>query len=378
MIRPFLRVLSIGLAGVIPTALAAETAPGAMALRFIGEKSIPPHTDVAGTRVGGLSGLAFNAATNSWIALSDDRSEKAPARFYTLTLAYDAAAFHDARIDKAVTLLDTGGQPFPLRGVDPEALRLHAGSGALYWTSEGDTTAGIDPVLRAAAADGRFLREIKLPARYRVSADGKIDLKRGPRNNLAFEGLALSPDAQTLIVALENALIQDGPKASLTETSPVRIATFDIASGQPGPEWVYVTDPIPQAPAKAGGFADNGVSDILALDDGALLVMERGYSTGKGNSIRLYRTDRQNATDVSGIDALAGAAWTPLGKTLVLDLATLGVALDNFEGMDFGPRLPNGNRTLVLVSDDNFNDAQVTKFLAFEIVDAAANQGRPH
>lgn len=374
MIRQFLRLLGVGLAGLIPTALAAETAPGAMALRFIGEKSIPPHTDVVGTRVGGLSGLAFDAAGNRWFALSDDRSEKAPARFYTLTLAYDAAAFHDARIDKAVPLLDTGGKPFPLRSVDPEALRLHAGSGALYWTSEGDTTTGIDPVLRAAAADGRFLREIKLPARYRVSADGK----RGPRNNLAFEGLALSPDAQTLIVALENALIQDGPKASLTETSPVRVATFDIASGQPGPEWVYVTDPIPQAPARAGGFADNGVSDILALDDGSLLVMERGYSAGKGNSIRLYRTDRRDVTDVSGIDALAGAAWTPLGKTLVLDLATLGVALDNCEGMDFGPRLPNGNRTLVLVSDDNFNDAQVTKFLAFEIVDAAAKESRPH
>ena len=38
-------------------------------------------------------------------------------------------------------------------------------------------------------------------------------------------------------------------------------------------------------------------------------------------------------------------------------------------GMAWGPRLPNGNATLVMVSDDNFNASQVTLFLAFEVVD---------
>ncbi|CAH1670126.1 MULTISPECIES: esterase-like activity of phytase family protein [unclassified Chelatococcus] len=366
----FVGLTQIGLA---PAALAAENLPRAVTLRFIGERSLPAHTDVDGTRVGGLSGLAFDGASKTWIALSDDRSEKAPARFYTLRLDYDASGFRGVTVDRAVTLLETDGKPFPIRSIDPEALRLHPAGGALYWTSEGDATTGVDPVLRAATADGRFLREIKLPERYRVSIDAKVDAKRGPRNNLAFEGLALTPDAATLIVALENALVQDGPKASLTETSPVRVATFDVASGQAGPEWVYVTDPIRMAPAKAGGFADNGVSDILALDAETLLVMERGYSAGKGNDIRLYRTHRRNATDVSAIDALSGATWTPLDKALVLDLTTLGVALDNFEGMDFGPRLENGNRTLVIVSDDNFNDAQTTKFLAFEVIEKSGD-----
>ncbi|MBS7695692.1 MULTISPECIES: esterase-like activity of phytase family protein [unclassified Chelatococcus] len=365
MLRSCLLLPAAVLASFIPAALAAENMSGTLTLRFIGEKSIRAPLDVDGTRVGGLSGLAFDAASGRWIALSDDRSEKAPARFYKLTLDYDASGFRAVTIDQAVPLRDADGKPFPTRRVDPEALRLDPGSGALYWTSEGDATAGIDPVLRASTADGHHLREIPLPARYRVSTDGK----RGPRNNLAFEGLALTPDAGTLIAALENALVEDGPKASLTETSPVRVSTFNMVSGQAGPEWVYVTDPIRMAPAKPGGFADNGVSDILALDEGSLLVMERGYSAGKGNDIRLYRADRRNATDVSAIDALSGASWVPLAKTLVLDLATLGTALDNFEGMDFGPRLNNGNRTLVIVSDDNFNEAQTTKFLAFEVIE---------
>jgi hypothetical protein len=41
--------------------------------------------------------------------------------------------------------------------------------------------------------------------------------------------------------------------------------------------------------------------------------------------------------------------------------------VDNLEGMTFGPALPNGKRSLVLVSDNNFNPLQLTQFLAFEV-----------
>jgi hypothetical protein len=44
--------------------------------------------------------------------------------------------------------------------------------------------------------------------------------------------------------------------------------------------------------------------------------------------------------------------------------------LDNFEGMGFGPTLPNGNPTLIIVSDNNFRDRQRTVFLAFEIAES--------
>jgi hypothetical protein len=37
--------------------------------------------------------------------------------------------------------------------------------------------------------------------------------------------------------------------------------------------------------------------------------------------------------------------------------------------MCWGPTLPNGNRTLLFVSDDNFNPRQITQFLAFEFLD---------
>jgi hypothetical protein len=62
-------------------------------------------------------------------------------------------------------------------------------------------------------------------------------------------------------------------------------------------------------------------------------------------------------------------------KRLILDLSKpseLGSAalpfIDNVEGASFGPTLSDGHRSLVLVSDNNFNPEQITQFLAFEIL----------
>ena len=40
------------------------------------------------------------------------------------------------------------------------------------------------------------------------------------------------------------------------------------------------------------------------------------------------------------------------------DLQALGLPSDNWEGLAWGPRQPDGRRTLVAVSDDNFNPLQ--------------------
>jgi len=42
--------------------------------------------------------------------------------------------------------------------------------------------------------------------------------------------------------------------------------------------------------------------------------------------------------------------------------------IDNIEGVSFGPDLSHGHRSLVLVSDNNFNPDQITQFLAFEVL----------
>ena len=63
------------------------------------------------------------------------------------------------------------------------------------------------------------------------------------------------------------------------------------------------------------------------------------------------------------------AGLRPVEKTLLLNLDGLGLPLDNVEGMAFGPDLPDGRRSLVLVSDNNFAPAQFTQFLLFSVKD---------
>jgi hypothetical protein len=41
--------------------------------------------------------------------------------------------------------------------------------------------------------------------------------------------------------------------------------------------------------------------------------------------------------------------------------------LDNVEGMTLGPTLPDGRRSLILVSDHNFAGSQFTQFLLFAL-----------
>ncbi len=47
---------------------------------------------------------------------------------------------------------------------------------------------------------------------------------------------------------------------------------------------------------------------------------------------------------------------------------SLGVYVDNVEGMCFGPTLPNGHKTLVMVADNNFQLFETTQFFLFEII----------
>jgi hypothetical protein len=350
-------------------------------LVFIGQQVLPPGFRYNNTTVGGLSGIEYDPATGRYWAISDDRSELEAARFYELTLdlarfsksaepGYAAVAFHSVNALKRPDGTNFASSASdPANAADPESIRLHVPSGRLVWSSEGERIAAPDkPAILVAPhvwemeRFGRFVRAFTVPAKFRPTTEN-----RGIRRNLGFEGLAFSPDYSTLYVATEAALLQDGPIASLTSTSPTRIIEYDYPEGIVRAEYVVDVSPIPAAPTPADGPADNGISEILAIDRDRLLVMERSYAAGAGNTIRLFDVDLRNATNVADVDALAGKPYTPATKRLVLDLADLKIRLDNLEGMTWGPRLPNGNRSLVLVSDDNFNPRQITLFVAFEV-----------
>ncbi|MEL7450820.1 MAG: esterase-like activity of phytase family protein [Pseudomonadota bacterium] len=356
------------------TTLAGLCAPGwclaqgndsASALRFIGEAIMPTGLDYAGTEVGGLSGLDFDRRRGVYYAISDDRSSINPARFYTLTidLADGGLENDDVEFIDITTMLDVDGAPFAPSGVDPEAIRYDPSTQSLYWTSEGDANQLQAPFVRQMNLDGSFVRELVTPVKYFPGTDGST----GIRNNLAFESLTFSSRRGLLVTATENALAQDGPAASVDDGSPVRILTLAVATGEPVSEFMYQTDPVAADSVPSGEFTTNGLVELLALSQNRFLAVERSFSVGVGNAIRVYLVNTRRADDVAALDSIADQTVTFASKRLLLDLADLGIVLDNIEGVTFGPRLPGGERSLILVSDNNFNDTQFTQFLAFAI-----------
>ncbi len=149
-------------------------------------------------------------------------------------------------------------------------------------------------------------------------------------------------------------------------------------TGQPEKEYLYTTDAIAVTPNPETGFSDNGLVDLLAIDNrGTFLALERSFAVGVGNTIKIYEVTLQGATDISTIDSLSSlsetqlAAIQPAQKRLLLNLNDLNLptdanhptGLDNIEGIAFGPKLADGSQSIVLVSDNNFGNSQFTQIL---------------
>ena len=358
--------LSVSLATAVPVQAgpAGQPVSRTTAPVLLGQATIPTGTQFQGTTVGGLSGTAYDAERDVYYALSDDRSQLAPARFYTLDIDLSDGLLDQGEVTvlAVTTLRGADGQTFPALSLDPEGLALTR-SGTLLIVSEGDANARIAPFVREFSLAGTQLRSFPVPDYYSPTGTS------GVRNNLAFESAGLTPQGQFLFTATENALVQDGPAATVTTTSPARILRYDSRSGRLGKEFVYEVGAVPNAPVPATAFATNGLVELLPLGPTRLLALERAFSTGVGNSVRLYLVDLAGATDVAGRDRLPTAlsGIRTAEKTLLLDLDTLGVTLDNLEALAFGPVLPDGRQSLVITSDNNFSIRQTTQFLAFAI-----------
>lgn len=365
---------SVGTAAKEPAARATPTlgTPGVSGLEWIGAVEIPSGTSVDGEPVGGLSGLAWNAGDGTFWAISDDRSELAPARVVRLRIDLSDGRLdpRDVAVVGRVRLLRPDGRPFARRSLDPEGIAIVGDR--LFFSSEGDANDGVPPFVAEAGLDGKVRRFFDLPAAYLPEGDS-----RGIRLNLGFESLSVSPDKRFLYSAVENALQQDGPRADVGVPSPTRILRFPLDGDGPIEEIAYRVEGVRATPREPTAFRLSGLDDLIALADGELLALERQYVEGIGNEVRLYRTSWTSGEPVTGRDSIAGEEVAVARKELLLDFGSLGIRIDNLEGMTLGPRLPDGRRVLVLVADDNFNpEWQRTQLLAFAVDEAPATIAR--
>ncbi|MFC8712805.1 esterase-like activity of phytase family protein [Streptomyces sp. NPDC057197] len=241
-----------------------------------------------------------------------------------------------------VPLADEQGAPLDSEGlvVDRDGTRL--------------ITSETEPSVRRYSRDGRILDRLPVPGALRVAPAGRATA------NQTFEGLTLLPGGRTLLASMEYALSGDDSRTVRFQTwQRTRDGHFRLAA-----QYAYRTDD-----------ATLGVPEVQAVPDGRLLVLERGFTAGVGNTVRLYLADPRRATDTSGIEHLTGQSGVRLiGKTLLTDLAacpSLGATahqpqpnplLDNIEGMTVAGHDTRGRLRVLLVSDDNANAAQTTRF----------------
>ena len=162
------------------------------------------------------------------------------------------------------------------------------------------------------------------------------------RNNKSLESLAYDASVGNFWTANEEALKCDGPMSGSERGTVMRLQRFD-ARFRPAGQFAYVTE-TSAFRAHGGG---TGVSDLALLPNGELLVLERVVGMF-GLSVKIFRAELRDATDVSELAALEGAAFTPAGKTALFSRATLS---NNFEGIALGPKLEGGWRSLILIAD---------------------------
>jgi hypothetical protein len=244
------------------------------------------------------------------------------------------------------TLRPTAVQPLTAAdgsALDSEAVVVDA-DGTRLITSETEPSIGRYPVGSTTPTE-----ELPVPLDLRVAPPGRAT------KNGSFEGLTRVGDLLT--ASMERPLRDD-------QDNVLRFQTWTRVGGHFGlaAQYGYRVD-----------FA-SAISEIAALGDGRLLVLERGYLPGIGNTIRLYLADPRRASDVAAVTKLSERpGLTLISKTLVADLVhcpSLGATnretqanplLDNVEGMTVLSRRPDGTTRLLLVSDDNASKTQTTR-----------------
>jgi hypothetical protein len=343
----------------------------ALHLEYLAHVDLPHEMSFQKTKIGGLSGLFFEAGegtSGELYSVSDDRGGINEPRFYKFKVGFvkgklsvtpESVQFIH---NKKANLLDMEAlAPLPW--------------GNFLVSSEGDNNKKprVMPEMMDIKKDGTWVRNFPIPDKFLPELTG--EQTKGIRNNTAFEGLT-SWEPKNLIWAwTEGPLLQDANG----DSGPIRILQYEMPEAwviKPGKEYLYL--PESGQTLKQEIIMGAKVSEALAISETDFLVLERTVRLGVksiGFRCQIYLAHLKGAQDVSALPSLKGRDLSKLKsitKELVLDLDTvkdsLGGSVDNFEGMSFGPMV-DGKKTILLVSDDNFKRIQKTQFVLLKLIE---------
>ncbi|RTY98600.1 esterase-like activity of phytase family protein [Flavobacterium sp. RSP49] len=344
-------------------------------LKLISSIEIPFEETFQNTKVGGLSGIDYDAKNDLYYLISDDRSMFNNSRFYTAKIHLLENKAERIDFQSITTLKNATGKAFgnwntmPTTSADPEDIRFNPITNTLVWSSEGarvltaDKEVLQDPSLNFMNLKGDFLGNVTLPENLKMQK-----LEKGPRNNGTLEGITFDKNYKNVYTNIEEPLFEDGDQANTSKGGLIRLYQFDVKTKKNTAQYGYKLEPIAREPNPKGAFGVNGVSAIQYYDKNQLLVVERSYSTGtQACTIKVFLCDLKKATNIKNYSSLQNQKFELASKKLVLNMDDLGIFIDNIEGLTFGPKLANGNQSIIFISDNNFSDKQKTQVLVFEL-----------
>lgn len=367
-----LLLISLNACGFSSQVQAQERIFPKLSVEFLDSYELPKQT-YEKTPVGGLSGLTYDERKGLFYTISDDRSQYAPARFYTLKINFEGTKIDKVTVQDVTFLRTEDGELFPSGEIDSEGIAFAPGN-TLFISSEGDTSKNINPFVgRFDLETGKRKQTLPLPDRF-LLPETEEEVPRGVRNNLGFESLTLNPsgvvspdgDPFRVFTATESSLSQDQLPAESEEQTRVRFLHYVVNPiGQPLPiaEHLYLLDDSPF------GTLAHGLTEVLAIKpEGYFLTLERSFGVS-GYGAKLFLVAVGNATDTSGVDTfnVSLGGLQPLQKKLLFDFSELDFDIYNLEGLAIGPRLEDGSQSLLVISDDNFNVEEVTQILLFRL-----------
>lgn len=175
--------------------------------------------------------------------------------------------------------------------------------------------------------------------------------------NYGYESLSYNAMTATLWTCTENRLPRDRDVADGDAAVPVlRLQSFDNNLMLKNQYLYRMDSPVGR---KSYRYYAHGVSEILALDNGALLVLEREFAVpdakiGAFVVCKLYKVNPSVEQPFPADDSLSASAET-ISKELLGEwktrLTLVNYDIANYEGMCLGPRLADGSQVIVLVAD---------------------------
>jgi len=335
-------------------------------------------------RLGGFSALEYSGVDQRYVALPDrgpdDGATGYLCRFQVLDInvTLEGSPSVTASLVDSVSLTDSENRPFTgdasafspstniAERLDPEGFRF-ANDGGFYLSDE------YGPQLIEFDATGHERRRFELPEHLKAlhPADNKngenaLNVK-GRSSNKGMEGLAISPDGTKLFGLMQHVLLQDGVRNELgwSVGRNCRLIQVDVKTGAIQ-EYVYQLD-----------SEENGLNEIVAINDSEFLVIERDGEVGDlAKFKKIMKINVAHATPVQDLDQLPAelpSSIVPVAKEVYIDFLSPEFNLtsaqipEKLEGLTFGPPLSDGRASIVVSSDNDFVDTSPSLIYVFAV-----------